>query len=187
MCNAFDSDNYDIICKKLRIYGCPDLTVTWFESYLKTRKQNVIIHKCASSGVNVIHGVPQGSVLGPLLFILFINDLPLCLSNTHIHMYADDTLYAIGNDTYEINQKINNDLITVSKWFKCNMLIVNELKTNCMLVCTQQKRARLVSDQLSLYLNNVQITDVEVKKVLGVKIDCNLKFVDHIDDICKKK
>ena len=184
---AFDLVNYDILCKKLRMYGCSDLTVTWFESYLKNRKQNVIIDKCASSSLNVNHGVPQGSVLGPLLFILFINDLPLCLSNTHIHMYADDTsLFAIGNDIDEVNQKLNNDLIAVSKWFKCNMLIVNELKTNCMLVCTQQKRARLGSDQLSLYLNNVQITNVKVQKVLGVKIDCNLKFVDHIDDICKK-
>ena len=115
------------------------MSIAWIKSYLMNRKQTVCLNKCFSPSLNIPHGVPQGSILGPLLFILYINDLPLCLQNSNIHMYADDTaLYVIGSDVNEINYLLNNDLTNVSKWFDCNRLIINESKTNCMLICNKK-------------------------------------------------
>ena len=108
---AFYLLNHDILCKKLKLYGCSNLTVAWFKSYLSESKQSVFMNESQSDFLNISHEVPQGSILGPLLFILLINDLPLCLTNSHIHMYADDTtLYALGKDVENINQTLNDEL-----------------------------------------------------------------------------
>ena len=87
-------------------------------------------------------------------------------------MYANDTsLYVIGTDLDEINYHLNQDLIQLSKWFKYNRLVLNVSKTNCMLICTPQKRLRLVSDVLDLYIDEICITNVTHQNVLGVTID----------------
>ena len=184
---AFDLINHEILCKKLKLYGCSDMSIAWIKSYLMNRKQTVCLNKCFSPSLNIPHGVPQGSILGPLLFILYINDLPLCLQNTNIHMYADDTaLYVIGSDVNEINYLLNNDLTNVSKWFDCNRLIINESKTNCMLICNKQRRTRLASDQLSVYIKHSMINNVSHHNVLGITIDHSLKFNVHVDNVCKR-
>ena len=101
---AFDLLNHGILCKKLEAYGCREITIKWFHSYLYERKQNVFIEKTSSDFMSITHGIPQGSILGPLIFILYINDLPLCLKNGYIHMYADDTsLYVVGKSVENLN------------------------------------------------------------------------------------
>jgi hypothetical protein len=102
-------------------------------------------------------------------------------------MYADDTsIYVVGTDIDDLNNRLNNDLIKISEWFQKNLLVVNESKTNCMLICTPQKRSRLPTDKLTVYLNNVSISNVNMQNVLGVIIDNSLKFDIHVDNICKK-
>ena len=102
-------------------------------------------------------------------------------------MYADDTsLYVTGEDVDKINTYLHNDLVNVSDWFNNNLLVVNESKTNCMLICTQQKRAKLGTDQLSICLNDVMISNVNEQNALGVIIDNSLKFDTHVNNICKK-
>ena len=117
-----------------------------------------------------------------MLFILFINDLPLSLTNSSLHLYADDTSqYVTGEDVDNINTYLYNDLVNVSDWFNNNLLVVN-----CMLICTQQKRAKLATDQLSVSLNCVMISNVNEQNALGVIIDNSLKFDTHVNNICKK-
>ena len=97
---AFDLINFDILYKKHECYKCNNKSIAWFHSYFQNRKQSVYIDGCTSKKFNICHGVPQGSILGSLLFILFINDLPLCLNNSSIDMNADDTsLYVIGTES----------------------------------------------------------------------------------------
>ena len=102
-------------------------------------------------------------------------------------MHADDTaLYVIGSDVNEINYLLNNDLTNVSKWFDCNRLIINESKTNCMLICNKQRRTRLASDQLSVCTQHSMINNVSHHNVLGITIDHSLKFNVHVDNVCKR-
>ena len=102
-------------------------------------------------------------------------------------MYADDTsIYASGADVNTINNHLNDDLCRISEWFKSNLLVINESKASCMLICTSQKRHRLATDKLSLYINKSMINNVARQNVLGVMIDNSLKFDFHVDNICKK-
>ena len=109
----------------------------WFNSYLNGRSQQVLINDKISESNSVSFGVPQGSVLGPLLFSLFINDLPFYVINCIIEMYADDTtmyLYDLTIDNLET--KLRSDLINVENWCKMNHLVVNTSKTQSMLKLT---------------------------------------------------
>ena len=102
-------------------------------------------------------------------------------------MYADDTsIYASGADVDTINNHLNDDLCRISAWFKSNLLVINETKTSCMLICTFQKRYLLATDKLSLYINNSMINNVARQNVLGVMINNSVKFDFHVDNICKK-
>ena len=184
---AFDILNHNILCEKLKIYKCSEVTVSWFRSYLSNRWQAVYLEDSQSKMLPIIHGIPQGSILGPLLFIMFVNDLPLCLMHSFIHMYADDTsFYVTGKNLNELNTLINSDLENVSRWFALNHLVINASKTNCMLVCTQQKHVRLGNVNLNVSINESLIQNVEHQNILGITIDNCLKFQLHVDNICKK-
>ena len=184
---AFDLLDSEILCKKLKSYGCSDKTISWFCSYLKDRKQTVYIHSIESDVLPIKYGVPQGSILGPLLFILYINDPPLCLKYSYVHMYADDTsLYVVGKSLNELNTIINTELEHVSNWCNLNKLVVNNMKTNCMLICTPKKRSRLLNDKLDVYIKNTPLENVDSQKVLGILIDHSLKFEAHVDNVCNK-
>ena len=88
---TFDVINHEILLKKLYIYGANDLSLKWFGSYLTGRKQYVRIHGCRSTNKQLLQGVPQGSILGPILYLLFVNDMPLSILDSTIDVYADDT------------------------------------------------------------------------------------------------
>ena len=164
---------HDILLQKL--YGCDQKTVSWFKSYLTDRCQFVNVDKASSDFGYLKLGVPQGSILGPLTFNLFINDLHLHIKFCNIFSYANDTNLTITGDSLKnIETKLSVDLTNIEQWGNKNRLVINTLKSNCMLICTYQKRQHLETDQLKLYLYDTLIKNVESQKILGLHIDKNL-------------
>jgi exonuclease III len=179
---AFDVLPHDILLKKLLLYGCDDLTLRWFQSYLSNRTQRVILNNVLSDTGDVKFGVPQGSILGPLLFILYINDMSLNLVHSILHKYADDTsLSAYANTVDELQNKVSSDLQYIESWCENNRMVINTAKSKCMIICTYQKRMHLATDKLNLTINGSILENVDSHKVLGVYIDKNLTWKAHIE------
>ena len=112
----------------------------WFRSYLSERQQTCVINGCSSNSHFVRCGIPQGTILGPLLFLIYINDLPNCLTYSRAHMFADDTnLTYASNNIYDINNKFNEDLADVAEWLSANKLTLNQSKTEFMLIGSRQR------------------------------------------------
>ena len=115
-------------------------TLTWFKSYLTNGKQMCKVNQTTSKYQTISCGVPQGSNLGPILFLLSVNDLPNCLKSTSASMFADDTnLTASGDAISELHNKLNNDLENIHQWLLANKLILNTSKTEYMTVGSRQK------------------------------------------------
>lgn len=124
---AFDTVNHDILIGKLDHYGIRGTANDWFSSYLKDRTQFVSILGFESDIKPINHGVPQGSVLGPLLFLIYINDLHFAIKNSKVYHFADDTnLLNIGNSTKKMETNINADLKILYHW-----LLANKISLNC--------------------------------------------------------
>ena len=181
---AFNLLNHDILLAKLKCYGVSENTLKWFKSYLSDRRQYVHFNGTKSSELQCNYGIPQGSILGPLMFILYINDLPVHLHQLSIHMYADDTIiYFISEDLNAVKQTINNELNNFSQWCKDNRLIINANKTHSMLFCSYQKR-RFLPNSLDLTIDGEVIDSLNSDKLLGVNLDQNLLMDKHIDALC---
>ena len=131
---AFDTVNHEILLEKLKYYGIKETSYSWFKSYLCERLQYTQIKDSESSLKAVSHGVPQGSVLGPLLFILFINDMHTSVKNSKVHHYADDTnLLLTSNSLKKINRQINHDLSLITYWLRANKISLNATKTEIII------------------------------------------------------
>ena len=186
---AFDTVQIYILLCKLRSVGCSEKVLRWFKSYLCERSQNVSFNDVLSDMRNTFAGVPQGSILGPLLFLIMINDLPNVLKNCKLTMYADDTtLYLCGKDQVELQNKMQEDLDRVGVWLKCNKLNLNIDKTNFMIIGTKQRIMvhDTGDDPISIKFDGKELTRVRSTKCLGVMIDENLTWHEHIDYVCRK-
>ena len=138
---AFDRVGHQILIDKLKVYGIKDDALSWSDTYLVNRKQQVAINDCKSDFKKIMYGVPQGSILGPLLFLLFINNLPLYSSNVFTDRYADDTtLYDVQDSMEQIKTNLQTALYNLYIWCRSNGIILNSSKTKVMLVTTNQKR-----------------------------------------------
>ena len=167
------------------MYKIHPTSLNWFSTYLKSRKQKVSFNNTMSGQEHTRYGVLQGSILGPLLLLLFINDLPL-YTDVFTDLYADDTtLYEIDSCIKVIQNKLQKALADLTQWCKMNGMVINIDKTKAMLVTTRQKRNRL-DDSLQLFLNDMPLTVVKNEKVLGVQVDDNLTWNDHISKTSKK-
>ena len=167
---AFDTISHSILIEKLRYYGIRGLPLKWFQSYLSNRKQfvrlnNIDSQKCDSN----LYGVPQGSVLGPLLFILYTNDLHKALTHCKRIQFADDTtIYIIGNKIDSLFNNAQKDLTQLADWFKANKMALNINKTNYMLF---KSNKNMDITHFSLMIGNSKITQVNCTKFLGIMID----------------
>ena len=178
---AFDTINHDLLLAKLEAYGFSKISIEFMHSYLKNRKQRVLINNSFSESKKVTIGVPQGSILGPLLFNIFVNDFLYSLKNSEISNYADDnTMYCIGKDKARINSLLEQDFQLAAEWFYKNGMVLNPDKCHYMCLGSNVDGTEEFNS-LSYKLNNSK-----EEKMLGIVIDRNLKFENHIDSICRK-
>lgn len=187
-CKAFDMIDHSILLEKLQAYGMVNSSVNWFQSYLNDRRQLVSLGGKQSSMTFVHHGVPQGSILGPLLFIAFINDLPLHVGSSMIDLYADDTTLTSSSNYDSINllqESLNNSITEVVDWATANKLPINESKTKALLV-TGKRLLSKIEVNPTIMVNKTEIELVSSVKLLGLEIDSELSFHPHVDKLCKK-
>ena len=131
---AFDAVNHKILLEKLQRYGARGMAFNWFQSYLTNRKQYVEVNGASSDVLDVMCGVPQGLVLGPLLFLIFINDLPAVCKKLKVYFFADDTILYFESDSLDLLEKtMNKELRKVDKWLTTNRLALNVNKSHFVL------------------------------------------------------
>ena len=182
---AFDVIDHDILIYKLKKYGFSRLALDWMWSYLTDRSQRVFFNGTLSESKYNKCGVPQGSCLGPLLFIIFTNDLPYVTTNTDMVMYADDTtLYSTADTLHELEDNLNQDLVRVSNWVKDNKLALNVTKTKSIIF--RSRYMRMSDPQMHLSMSGIPIEQVSRIKLLGVFLDSHLSWSDQIDCIITK-
>ena len=178
---AFDRVWHDGLMYKLERAGISGRLLKWFESYLAGRCQRVVI-KGVKSDIKFLNaGVPQGSILGPLLFLLYINDITDVVS-TNIRLYADDSsIFTVGKDSEKIAQELNSDLEQISKWAHMWRVNFNAKKTISITFTT-----RKLDHIVPLYLNNTRIVEKTSHKHLGCTLQSTGKWTMHVDDILNK-
>ena len=184
---AFDTVDHCILLEKLNYYGVKQNEQKWFSSYLCNRTQISNINSVNSDTDLIKTGMPQGSILGPLLFILYINDLPGCFRYCEVNMYADDTaFYFAHHDIDKVSEALNHDIGKVYKWLCANKLSLHVGKTNSLLICNYQKRLFLPKTELNVNLNCNSLIQCDHLSYLGVNIDSNMNFDSEIDKLVKK-
>lgn len=186
---AFEVIDRKCLLEKMRGYGYNGKVIDWISSYLDSRKQIVKFNKEMSTSKSCNFGVPQGSVLGPFLFNIFINDIGNCLNKCKIHLYADDAvIYYDGDDIEEVTEVIKIDLCNIEKWLAINKLIINVSKTKAMVICspTLRFKSQEVINQMEIKIKNVQIEIIKEIKYLGVIIDNELSFKSYGKEVLKK-
>ena len=176
---AFDTVDHGILIKKLKHYGVRGVASDWVKSYLSNRKQFVNFDGCSSELLSVICGVPQGSILGPTLFILYINDICNVSNLVKFILFADDTnVFCAGDNQLELECTLNRELAKLGKWFAVNKLSLNLSKTTYMLF-----RNRPPDVDFNVFIENERINRVHVTKFLGICIDDKLNWKHHINTV----
>lgn len=182
---AFDVINHDLLLEKLACYGLGSTVIAWFQSYLSDRSQRVFYNGSLSESNTVNLGVPQGSCLGPLLFSLYINDLPLVLNKARMQMYADDTtIYTSAETVSNLSNMLKEELKSVTNWIKDNQLILNIPKTKMIIIGS--KTSLREEPNITLNIERETIEQVKEVKLLGITIDNKLSWVNHIENIIAK-
>ena len=178
---AFDTVNHKILLKKLTYFGIKGVYLDWFNSYLRNRKQFIFYNDKNSSMLDITCGVPQGSILGPLLFLLYINDLQKASSIVKPIMFADDTnIFFSDKHITSLFSTMNNELKNIQKWFNSNKLSLNASKTKYIFFHSQAHSGDIPLKLPKLEINTTTIVRESVIKFLGVLLDENLSWKTHI-------
>ena len=186
---AFDTIDHNILLKRLNsCFGISQTAFSLLSSYVTNRSQSVVIGEEHSSELPLLHGVPQGSVLGPLLFTLYTTPLSHLLTDTSIqfHIYADDTQLYIsfsGSDSSSSLQTLSATLDQIYSWFCANRLSVNPSKTEYLLIGNPQQRSKVIDS--SVHFHNLALCPTDSARNLGVIFDSNLDFKKQISAVCR--
>ena len=179
---AFDTLDHRVLLNKLTSLGFNKASVQWFNTYLTDRSQSVVVNGSTSEPQPILFGVPQGSLIGPLLFIFYINDLLSVVSHCKIQLYADDTLLCISSSSVtDIEFMLSEDIRHIIEWLNNNFLYLNYSKTKIMLSGTHQRLSRI--NTFLVKAKDTVLSRVYQFKYLGVILDPSLSWNDHVDDI----
>ena len=183
---CFDTINHSILLKKMNKYGFHTNKVEWFRSYLLNRQQLVSCHNQLSYKYKLDIGVPQGSVLGPVLFVLYVNDLNQHVDVGACNLYADDTLvYCTSNNATTLQECTQQCVSSIKEWYDKNHLVINTSKSNLMLVLTKQREVFTNIPNIDVYLGVDRLTQLSCLDYLGVKLDAHLTWNAQIHAVCK--
>lgn len=182
---AFDSVSHEQLLKKLPLIN---VDTFWFDQYLSNRTQSVKIENVVSGKLDVSFGVPQGSILGPILFLIFVNDMSQLATTCLLVQYADDSQFVHTGTVEEIHELIRDaesTLENVKLYFDRNGLMINANKTQCIFIGSHQNIARIPENTKINFDGNVINPSIQVKN-LGVHMDRHMRFDKHIDEVYKK-
>lgn len=184
---AFDTLDHNILLSKLQYYGINDTALQLFQSYLTKRSQYVELDTVKSALQTITTGVPQGSILGPLLFLIYVNDIVSASNMFTPIMYADDTtlvsiLKAFGTEHMSSSETINMELEKINEWLKLNKLSLNINKTKYMIFRKEQKRVNVPIIQI----DGTNLECVEHFNFLGITFDQHLNWKKHTDFVSSK-
>ena len=194
---AFDTLDHKILLDKLKYYGIQGIALTWFENYLTGMTQYVQFNGINSNLVDITTGVPQGSVLGPLLFLIYINDLPNASKIFHAILFADDTSLTATICSFSpfqpkskldfqiLSRRINIELEMINEWLQINKLSLNVDKTKYMIFHNRQRNMDIYK-QLNIKINDLEIKRVFTFNFLGIIINDKLDWNDHINYVAQK-
>ena len=179
---AFDTVDHKILLKKLQIYGVRGIALEWFTSYLTSRTQHISCGETKSEAKLIRCGVPQGSNLGPLLFLIYLNDLPHCLQFGKPTLFADDTtVYNAASNAEQLVRQTNADLCQLAKWFQANKLTLNASKTYG---CVFGNQPILVQEEIKVNGETIEMSNTV--KYLGIFVDARLSWAPHIAQVTNK-
>ena len=172
----------------LELYGISGPTLDWFRSYFSDRDQVCVVQGYTSEPRTITCGVPYGSILGPLLFLMYINNLPACLKYATARMFADDTTITNSHkSTARLHREVNHDLNNLQNWLLANQLSLNVLKTEYMYFASDYNLSNLGIFAIDpLKIGDQPITRVQSTKSLGVVFDQRLVWEEHADSLCKR-
>ena len=185
---AFDSIEHCILLQKLRLIGVSKSTLEWFKSYLSDRHQFVRLAHQRSESRTITHGVPQGSILGPILFSIYINDLPCIPNSSSLESYVDDSklfLSFVVKEMADAVKRLNEDLRMIATWCCNHSLLINPEKTKLLVMGTRQLLSTLPED-FHVTLLSKEIYPVSSAKDLGIMLDKSLTYDDHIAEVVSK-
>ena len=168
---------------KLDYYGVRGQTNTWIKGFLSDRKQQVLLEGTHSNRADVLSGVPQGTVLGPLLFLAYINDLPDSLRSSDTRMFADDSLFYRTVNGAKDNSLLQEDLAALEKWERIWQMCFNPSKCSVIRVAAGKRKKVF---QSSYRLHGQELEVVDSSKYLGVKVTNDLTWSSHIADVASK-
>ena len=181
---AFDAVNHSILLNKLEHYGIRENLLSWFKSYLSERREFFSINSSSSSLIITTCGVPQQSVLGPLLFIIYANDLPNVWKRLKFYLFADDSsIYCDGDTLTNLAKIVNKELKLVKRWLDVNRLSLNISKTNYIISHSSTMK---IPEDTSKKIGRKHLTKAKYVKSLGLLLDENLSWRFHLSELSKK-